>query len=86
MQELFGKALEKAENLIKNHHDQYQQLVDSLLKKETLEGSEVEEIVWGNKTNLSEKIVYIVIENQVLAPGFFCLRLIISWFFNLVEH
>lgn len=51
MQELFAKALEKAENLIKNHQTQYQNLVDALLKKETLEGSEVEEIVWGiNKT------------------------------------
>lgn len=47
MQELFEKGLETAENLIKSHHHQYQQLVDSLLKKETLEGYEVEEIVWG---------------------------------------
>jgi cell division protease FtsH len=47
MQELFEKGLETAENLIKSHHHQYQQLVDSLLKKETLEGFEVEEIVWG---------------------------------------
>lgn len=47
MQELFAKALERAENLINQHQTQYQQLVDALLKKETLEGSEVEEIVWG---------------------------------------
>nr|WP_310358215.1 AAA family ATPase [Neobacillus drentensis] len=57
MKELFGKALEKAENLMKSYHDQYQHLVEALLKKETLEGSEIEEIVWGKKTNLSEKIV-----------------------------
>ncbi len=54
MQELFKKGLEKAEILIKSHQHQYQQLVDSLLKKETLEGFEVEDIVWGkpeDKTN-----------------------------------
>lgn len=48
MQELFAKGLEKAESLIKSHHSQYQQLVNALLKKETLEGNEVEEIVWGS--------------------------------------
>ncbi|MFS0778869.1 AAA family ATPase [Neobacillus sp. 3P2-tot-E-2] len=47
MQELFVNGIEKAENLIKSHQHQYHQLVDNLLKKETLEGSEVEEIVWG---------------------------------------
>jgi cell division protease FtsH len=57
MQELFGKALEKAEKLMNSHHDQYQHLVEALLKKETLEGSEIEKIVWGKETNLSEKIV-----------------------------
>ncbi|GHH98418.1 ATP-dependent zinc metalloprotease FtsH [Neobacillus kokaensis] len=46
MQELFTKGLEIAENLIKSHQKQYEQLVDALLKKETLEGSEVENIVW----------------------------------------
>ncbi|NEX79754.1 AAA family ATPase [Bacillus thermocopriae] len=48
MQELFAKGLEKAEYLIKTHQNQYQKLVDSLLRKETLEGHEVEEIVWGS--------------------------------------
>ena len=48
MQELFAKGLEKAESLINNHQQQYQQLVDALLKKETLEGSEVEAIVTGS--------------------------------------
>jgi cell division protease FtsH len=51
MQDLFAKALEKAETLINQNATQHQQLVNALLKKETLEGSEVEEIVWGaNKT------------------------------------
>jgi cell division protease FtsH len=45
MQELFEKGIEIAENLIKSYPEQYQQLVDSLLKKETLEGFEVEEII-----------------------------------------
>lgn len=47
MQELFAKGLEKAETLISDHQYQYQQLVDALLKKETLEGYEVEELVCG---------------------------------------
>ena len=57
MRELFEKGLEKAESLINNHHEQYQQLVDHLLKKETLEGFEVEEIVWGKtKAICSDKV------------------------------
>ncbi|WP_246277197.1 AAA family ATPase [Neobacillus endophyticus] len=47
MQELYAKGLEKAENIIQSHQQQYQQLVDALLKKETLEGFEVEQIVQG---------------------------------------
>ncbi|MBT2654125.1 AAA family ATPase [Bacillus sp. ISL-18] len=47
MQELFAKGLEIAETLIRNHQPQYQQLVEALLKKETLEGTEVETIVTG---------------------------------------
>ncbi|QCJ41844.1 AAA family ATPase [Bacillus sp. S3] len=57
MQELFAKSLEKAEMLIKAHQDQYQQLVDALLKKETLEGSEVEQIVWGTLTNTEQLVL-----------------------------
>lgn len=45
MQELFAKGLEKAETLIQTHQPQYLQLVDALIKKETLEGTEVETIV-----------------------------------------
>ncbi|CAH2715496.1 ATP-dependent zinc metalloprotease FtsH [Neobacillus rhizosphaerae] len=47
MQELFAKGLEKAEKLINSHQYQYEQIVDALLKKETLEGFEIEEIVRG---------------------------------------
>jgi cell division protease FtsH len=54
MQELFEKGLEKAEILIKSHQNQYQQLVDCLLKKETLEGFEVEEIVCGKTQNMGK--------------------------------
>ncbi|MFK9094496.1 AAA family ATPase [Bacillus salipaludis] len=56
MQELFAKGLEKAETLIQGHQHQYLQLVADLLKKETLEGSEVEEIVWGS-SNITENLV-----------------------------
>jgi cell division protease FtsH len=48
MQELFQKGLEKAERLIKTNQAQYTHLVDALLTKETLEGSEVEQIVNGS--------------------------------------
>ncbi|MEH7125891.1 AAA family ATPase [Bacillus sp. JJ1773] len=47
MQELFQKALEKSEQLIKNNGTQFEVLVRALMKKETLEGSEVQEIVNG---------------------------------------
>lgn len=47
MQELFQKGLEKAERLIKNNQVQYMRLVNALLAKETLEGSEVDQIVNG---------------------------------------
>jgi cell division protease FtsH len=48
MQELFQKGLEKAERLIKTNQAQYTRLVDALLAKETLEGSEVDQIVNGS--------------------------------------
>jgi cell division protease FtsH len=58
MRELFERGLAKAETLINSHPSQYQQLVDALLKKETLEGFEVEEIVWGETKVASEDLVY----------------------------
>ncbi|WP_210366107.1 AAA family ATPase [Bacillus sp. REN3] len=45
MQELFDDALEKSERIINAHQLQFERLVEALLKKETLEGSEVEGIV-----------------------------------------
>lgn len=50
MQALFQDALEKSERLIESRKEQFLQLVDALLKKETLEGSEVEEIVNNTTT------------------------------------
>jgi len=53
MQELFDDALEKSEMIINAHKHQFDVLVEELLKKETLEGSEVDEIV-QDKTGFRE--------------------------------
>jgi cell division protease FtsH len=53
MQELFDDALEKSEMIINAHRHQFDVLVEELLKKETLEGSEVDEIV-QDKTGFRE--------------------------------
>lgn len=53
MQKLFHKSLTMAETLISSHEEQFQRLVDALLKKETLEGTEVEEIVNGKNQMVS---------------------------------
>jgi cell division protease FtsH len=53
MQELFDDALEKSEMIINAHKNQFDMLVEALLKKETLEGSEVDEIV-QDKTGFRE--------------------------------
>jgi cell division protease FtsH len=47
MQALFDEALEKSEALIRTHRRQFDQLVEALLEKETLEGWEIESIVMG---------------------------------------
>jgi cell division protease FtsH len=52
MQELFQKGLEIAESLINTNKDQYLNLVNALLVKETLEGFEVEQIVSGNSLSM----------------------------------
>ncbi|WP_223595088.1 AAA family ATPase [Neobacillus bataviensis] len=57
MQELFEKGLEKAESLINGHQYQYQILVNALLKKETLDGFEVEEIVGNHSNHHTENVV-----------------------------
>lgn len=56
MQELFLKALEKAEILIKGNKEKYLQLVDALLKSETLEGIEIERIVGNEKLLLKSQM------------------------------
>lgn len=53
MQELFEEALERSEMIINAHQSQFEQLVDALLKKETIEGTEVDEIV-QDKTGFRE--------------------------------
>lgn len=59
MQELFQNALERSKMIIRTHEDQFQGLVDILLKKETLEGSEIEEIKNGNNHKPREKLAYV---------------------------
>ena len=57
MQELFDDALEKSEMIINAHKHQFDVLVEELLKKETLEGSEVDEIVQDKTGFLEDQYV-----------------------------
>lgn len=59
MQELFQKALEKSEMLIRSNRSQFDKLVEALLKKETLEGLEVQEIV-DNTISVEEKELVLI--------------------------
>ncbi|URM31221.1 ATP-dependent metallopeptidase FtsH/Yme1/Tma family protein [Cytobacillus firmus] len=52
MQDLFQKALERCELIIANHQPQFEKLVEALLEKETLEGSEVQELAGELKAEL----------------------------------
>ncbi|WP_394584007.1 AAA family ATPase [Cytobacillus firmus] len=52
MQDLFQKALERCELIIANHQPQFEKLVEALLEKETLEGSEVQEIAGELKAEM----------------------------------
>lgn len=52
MQALFEQAMKKAEQLIREHEKEFQQLVEALMKKETLEGEEVQAIVTGNQAEV----------------------------------
>ncbi len=45
MQELFHKALQNSENILVTYKHQHEMLVDALLKKETLDGAEIQSIV-----------------------------------------
>ncbi|MDQ0268370.1 AAA family ATPase [Cytobacillus purgationiresistens] len=52
LQELFKKASLKAETIINSYQNQYKQLVEALLMKETLEGAEVQKIVDQEKEHI----------------------------------
>ncbi|MBO0589299.1 AAA family ATPase [Sporosarcina sp. E16_8] len=45
MQILFDEALRKTESLIQGHGSEFEQLVDLLMQKETLDGTEIQQIV-----------------------------------------
>nr|WP_263328245.1 ATP-dependent metallopeptidase FtsH/Yme1/Tma family protein [Neobacillus sp. Marseille-Q6967] len=55
MQELFNKAIRTTELLIKDHQPQFQNLVEALLKHETLEGYEVDEMIWSKVQKSTER-------------------------------
>ncbi|MFC5588198.1 AAA family ATPase [Sporosarcina soli] len=45
MQQIFGNALQKTETLLQENASQFEQLVEALMQKETLDGTEVQSIV-----------------------------------------
>ena len=51
MQVIFEDALRKTESLIQEHASEFEQLVDALMQKETLDGTEIQTIVNGNAVN-----------------------------------
>ncbi|WP_339251502.1 AAA family ATPase [Sporosarcina sp. FSL W8-0480] len=57
MQEIFGEALQKTEMLIQENAAQFEELVDVLFQKETLDGTEVQNIVDGKVVQLEELVV-----------------------------
>ncbi|SEN23969.1 cell division protease FtsH [Mesobacillus persicus] len=59
MQVLFENALERSKTIIRTHEDQFQGLVEALLKKETLEGTEIEEIVNQNNHKAPEMLAFV---------------------------
>ena len=52
MQQIFGDALQKTERLLQENTAQFEQLVEALMRKETLDGTEVQTIVTGNAVEL----------------------------------
>ncbi|MBD8004828.1 AAA family ATPase [Bacillus norwichensis] len=58
MQELFNEALEKTKHIIKTYQKEYDRLVEMLMHKETLDGSEVQEIVSAQRNNLKNDYAY----------------------------
>lgn len=57
MQELFDEAIARTEALIKSHKTEYENLVEALLYKETLDGHEVQEIVGNGNAVENEELV-----------------------------
>ncbi len=49
MQVIFEDALRKTERLIQQHTVEFEQLVEALMQKETLDGIEIQEIISGNE-------------------------------------
>jgi cell division protease FtsH len=52
MQTLFEDALRKTERLIQGHASEFELLVEALMQKETLDGSEIQQIVGSNTVEL----------------------------------
>ncbi len=52
MQVIFDEALRKTESLIQEHASEFEQLVDLLMQKETLDGSEIQQIVSKNAVKI----------------------------------
>ncbi len=52
MQILFDEALRKTESLIQGHASQFEQLVDLLMQKETLDGSEIQQVISNNAVEM----------------------------------
>lgn len=57
MQAIFGKALQKTEELIQANAAQFEELVTVLFQKETLDGTEVQEIVDGKGVKTEELVI-----------------------------
>lgn len=57
MQDIFGEALRKTERLIQENSAQFEELVEVLFHKETLDGSEVQEIVDRKAVVVEELVV-----------------------------
>lgn len=58
MQQIFGDALRKTETLLQANASQFEQLVEALMQRETLDGTEVQSIVDRKVVMLEEAGVY----------------------------
>lgn len=57
MQEIFGEAIRKTETLIRDNALQFEELVEVLFRKETLDGTEIQKIVDGKVVQVEELVV-----------------------------